>query len=145
MSTQPPPGNSGSGSAVNLTRVVQVMAVIGNVLLAVTGIVGLATAGTPGALTFSGSVSPVNVLYALFFFSIGLVIFGILGILGELAVKVYIDTFAVFAYYWTKGLWYLVMGFFAIGVAGILGIVTGFYLWLICILMFVMFFLTRSS
>jgi len=80
-----------------------------------------------------------------FFFSIGLIIFAILGVLGELQIKVYLDSVSIFVKYWTRGVWYLIMAFFAFGIAGALGIATAIFLWLVAIFMFAMHCLLYSK
>jgi len=47
--------------------------------------------------------------------------------------------------YWTKAIWYLIMGFLAMGIAGPLGICTAIYLWLVTLAFVALQFLAAKS
>jgi len=133
-------------SNVNLNQVAKVLAIIGNVLLGITGLVGcIFSAGVFSYFSFAPTVAHINGGWAIFFFCIGLILFCILGILGELQIKVYLDSVSIWVKFWTRGVWYTVMGFFALGISGALGIATGFYLFFVAIFMFILQCLTHSA
>jgi len=130
---QPPPT---SENTINLSRVIMVLAIIINVLILLTGIIGaIVAAPALGGLSAYPTVQYTNPGWALFFFSLGLIFFAILGILCELhavvTIRVYIQAVGVFARYWTRAIWYVVMAFLALGVAGAMGLATAICCWLL--------------
>jgi hypothetical protein len=119
-----------------------VIAIIANLFIIATGVVACIVGGF-GPLTFAATAQNINASWAIMFFAIGLIIFGILGILGELQIKVFIQGVAIFHAYWSRAIWYIIMGFFCLGLAGALGIASAIIVWVVAIMMLIFWCIAR--
>jgi len=127
-----------------------ILAIAINVLVIITGIAG-AVVAAPGMGGFSaaGTVGFINGAWALFFFSLSLIVFGVIGVMCELSaiitIKFYLQAMGLFARYWTRAVWYLVLGFLALGVAGSFGVASAICCWILSVFLILLEVLVRTN
>jgi len=139
-----------STGPINLTQVFMVIAIIINVFIAITGVIG----AVDSAPIMSGfSAAPVlgfpNGYWALFFFSLGLICFAVIGVICELSavitINIYIQALGMFSRYWTRAIWYVLVGFLALGVAGVMGVTSAICCWILATFLLILELLVHTK
>mmetsp|Transcript_9012 Transcript_9012/g.9995 ORF Transcript_9012/g.9995 Transcript_9012/m.9995 type:complete len:147 (+) Transcript_9012:137-577(+) len=128
------------GGMGQLQMVILVLAIIVNAMVIVTGVIGVVKSGFPD-WNWEAEINNNNAGWAISFLGIFLVVLAVLGILGEFQIKVYLDRISIWVKWWTRTVWYVLIGFLCVGLAGLVGIVSAFLCWVLALIFLILEFI----